>query len=339
MALLNVPIIDIAPVIAGDPEGSRKVAEQVNRACEDIGFLVITGHGVDSHLCDEVFKESGDFFDLPLEEKLKVKQWADDVTRGYSGMLAESVAYSRLKMTPGDLKESYSIGRLDVPEDEYFHRPEAASFFVENPWPAGRARMRAAYSEYFTRMEKLAGTILRIFAMALDIREDFFEDKINNHIGVLRVLNYPNQPEEPLPGQLRAGEHTDYTTLTILRLQDEYRPGGLQVQNRAGDWVDVPAVPGSFVVNLGDMMAYWTNDRWISTMHRVANPPREHAMNSRRMTLVFFHETNYDTTVECLPNCSNADNPPKYPPVSAGEYLRMKFTRQVTFDRQPAATA
>ncbi len=337
MALLNVPVIDIMPFLSGDADAKRKVAAAVNRACEDIGFLVVTGHGVDPALCNRVFDESTAFFDAPMEEKLIVKQWADDLPRGYSAPAAESVAYSRLNRTPGDLKESFTIGWLDIPADEYFHRPEAHNFFQANRWPAGRSGLRAAYSEYFTVMERLATDVLRIFALALDIREDFFADKVDRHIGVLRVLNYPNQPEEPLPGQLRAGEHSDYGTLTILRHEDEHRPGGLQVQNRAGVWVDVPAVPGSLVINLGDMMQCWTNDRWVSTMHRVVNPPRDRAQDARRMSIVFFHETNYDTVVECLPNCSGSGNPPKYPPVTCGEYLRVKFTRQVTFDREAAS--
>ncbi len=337
MALLKVPVIDIAPALANQPGGKRRVAAEVNRACEEIGFLVVTGHGVDGALCNRVFDESAAFFDLPMAEKLKVKQWADDIPRGYSAPAAESVAYSRLNRTPGDLKESFTIGRLEIPTDEYFHRAEAQSFFPENRWPAGRPGLRAAYSEYFQVMERLAADVLKIFALALDIREDFFADKIDRHIGVLRVLNYPNQLEEPLPGQLRAGEHSDYGTLTILRHEDEHRPGGLQVRNLAGEWVDVPAVPGSLVINLGDMMQRWTNDRWVSTMHRVVNPPRDRALDSRRLSIVFFHETNYDTLVECLPNCSGPGNSPKYEPVTCGEYLRLKFTRQVTFDREAAS--
>jgi isopenicillin N synthase-like dioxygenase len=336
MALLDVPVIDIAPALSSDRDAKRKVAAAVNRACEEIGFLVVTGHGVDPALCSQVFDESAAFFARPLEEKLKVKQWADEIPRGFSAIEAESVAYSRLNRTPGDLKESFTIGQLEIPNDEYHRRPEAQSFFAENRWPAGFPGLRTAYSQYFQVMEKVAANVLRIFALALDIREDFFDAEIDRHISVLRVLNYPDQPQAPLPGQLRAGEHSDYGTLTILRHQSEYRPGGLQVQNRAGDWVDVPVVPGSLVINLGDMMQRWTNDRWVSTMHRVVNPPREQASNSRRMSLVFFHETNYDTIVECLPNCSSAANPPKYPPVTCGEYLRLKFTRQVTFDRAEA---
>lgn len=337
MALLSVPVIDVGVFLARDPVGVRKVAQSVNRACEDIGFLVLTGHGVDEPLSADMFEESKAFFDLPLDEKLRVKQWGDDVPRGYSGIAAESVAYSRLKWTPGDLKESFSVGPVEVPNDEYYQRPDAGNFFAANRWPAHPPRLRQVYTSYFHAMERLCAEIMRIFAVALEIRENFFEDKIDKHISVLRAINYPPQSEDPLPDQLRAGEHSDYGTITILRHEQESRFGGLQVLNRAGDWVDVPVIPGSLIVNLGDMMQRWTNDRWVSTMHRVLNPPRDRALNSRRMSLVFFHEANYDAVVECLPNCSSPKNPAKYPPVTCGEYLHLKFTRQTTFER--AATA
>ena len=130
------------------------------------------------------------------------------------------MAYSRLKWTPGDLKESFSIGPLEVPAEEYYRRPESAALFAENRWPQGRERFREVYSQYYRVMERLAADVLRIFAAALEHPEHYFADKIDRHFGVLRVLNYPNQPQDPLPGQLRAGEHSDYTTLTILRHED-----------------------------------------------------------------------------------------------------------------------
>jgi isopenicillin N synthase-like dioxygenase len=164
---------------------------------------------------------------------------------------------------------------------------------------------------------------MRLFAMALELPEAYFDASINRHISRLRVRNYPALQTAPEPGQLRAGPHSDYGSLTILKTED--RPGGLQVAGKAGEWQDVPHVPGSFVVNIGDMMARWTNDRWVSTLHRVANPPPELAAHSRRQSLVFFHNPNYDAVVECLPGCSDAGTPPKYAPTTSGGHLREKF--------------
>ena len=235
--------------------------------------------------------------------------------------------YSRLKHTPGDLKETFSIGPIDVPADEYHTCAPAQSHFAANLWPARPLEFKPIWTEYFQRMEILAGTMMRIFALALQLPEDYFEDKIDRHVSALRVHNYPNQPEPPQAGQLRAGEHSDLGTFTILRHERERRPGGLQVHTRSGEWIDVPAIADSFVINLGDMMMRWTNDRWVSTPHRVVNPPRERALESRRVAAAFFHETNYDTIVECLPSCRSSVNPPKYSPISCGEYLYERIMR------------
>ena len=132
-----------------------------------------------------------------------------------------------------------------------------------------------------------------------------------------------------MPGQLRAGAHSDYGSLTILKA--EANPGGLQVYNKAGEWVDVPIVPDCFVVNIGDLMARWTNDRWVSTLHRVINPPREHALGSRRQSLVFFHNPNYDADISCLPTCIAAGEPPRYPATTSGEHLRSRFVATQTY--------
>src|SRR6266540_758931 len=216
MAHTSVPIIDIAPFLEGTVTGKRHVAAKVGRACEEIGFLTIVGHGVP----------------------------ADLVQRTY------------------------------------------------------------------------------------DISGRFFDEKIDPPLSFMRVINYPDQPDDPLPGQLRAGAHSDYGTLTILR--SENVAGGLQVRDRAGEWIDVVTLPESFVINIGDMMQYWTNDRWISTVHRVVNPPRDTTLGSRRQSIVFFHSPNENTLISCLDSCSSADNPPKYPPVLAGEHLRQKSEKAGT---------
>ncbi|HEY0200167.1 MAG TPA: 2OG-Fe(II) oxygenase family protein [Burkholderiaceae bacterium] len=176
-------------------------------------------------------------------------------------------------------------------------------------------------------MSSLAASLMRIFALALALPENFFDDKINEHISMLRVLSYPPQREAPLPGQMRAGAHSDYGSMTIV-LPDG---PGLQVFNKAGQWVDVPMVPGSFVVNIADLMMQWTNDTWVSTLHRVANPPAgDAARNTRRQSLVFFHQPNYDAMVECLPSCLAPGEKPKYAPISSGDHLKSKFVKQTT---------
>jgi isopenicillin N synthase-like dioxygenase len=179
-------------------------------------------------------------------------------------------------------------------------------------------------TQYYRAVSELAQTLMRIFALGLGLDERFFDNKIDRSISRLRIRNYPAQTTKPLPGQLRAGAHSDYGSLTILAAED--KPGGLQVCNVTGDWVDVPVIPGCFIVNLGDLMAQWTNDRWVSTLHRVVNPPRDRITGTERLSIAFFHQPNYDALVECLPSCLDAGTA-KYPAVTSGDHLIMKLTK------------
>jgi isopenicillin N synthase-like dioxygenase len=321
--LLSVPVIDVAPF--RDGSGKARVAAQVGQAVNDIGFLVITGHGVDPALIAAVQQASNAFFDLPAVEKLAVLKPAPDVTRGYIPLEAESVGRSQGLELPGDLNESLMIGPVDATEAAYFTGPAAGKHFHPNLWPERPAELRGLYEDYFRTMGRLAEELMAIFALALDLPEDFFADKIDRHISRLRVRNYPAPAVPPQPGQLRAGAHADYGSLTILRAED--KPGGLQVLNRAGDWVDVPITPDSFIVNIGELMARWSNDRWKATLHRVVNPPADQAAASRRLSLVFFHNPNYDAPVAALPGTVPAGEAPRYPATTSGEHLRSQFLR------------
>ena len=205
----------------------------------------------------------------------------------------------------------------------------AGPHFAPNVWPKALPEMRAVWERYFAEMSEVSRQVMRIFAIALNLDIDFFEDKINEHISMFRAVNYPDQPTPPLPGQLRAGAHTDYGSLTLLR--QEQRPGGLQVMTKSGEWFDVPAVKGALVVNIGDLMSEWTNDLWVSTLHRVVNPPRDAANDSRRISLVFFHQPNYDAMISCLPTCLQPGETAKHAPMSSGEHLFSKFVKQATF--------
>ena len=182
--------------------------------------------------------------------------------------------------------------------------------------------MKDVCAQYYSQMGELARDLLRLSALALELPERFFDDKVDRHIGRLTLRLYPEQMVTPLPGQLRAGAHTDYGTVTILRPGDSI--GGLQVADRHGEWHDVPTIPNSFVINQGDLMARWTNDRWISTLHRVVNPPPETLGGNRRLSIVFFHHPNYDTLIECLPTCKNSGETAKYPAVTVCRILRFE---------------
>ncbi|XAH23761.1 2-oxoglutarate and iron-dependent oxygenase domain-containing protein [Xylophilus sp. GW821-FHT01B05] len=326
MTLLSVPIIDLAPYFAGTPEGKAAVAREVDEACRSIGFLVITHHGIAPGLIARVSAASRAFFALPLADKRRVDRPRDDAVRGFSAVGEEGLSYSLEEQAPGDLKESFSIGPSNVPNDDYHRGPAAGAHFEPNSWPS-IAGFQEAYTEYFDAMSALSRSLMRIFALALKLDEHYFDDKIDQHISMFRVLSYPPQKEAPLPGQLRAGAHSDYGSLTIVLPDDK----GLQVFNKAGQWVDVPMVEGGLVVNIADLMMQWTNDQWVSTLHRVSNPPFEVASTNRRQSLVFFHQPNYDAMVECLPSCLAPGEQPKYAPVTSGDHLTSKFVKQTTF--------
>lgn len=325
--LTTVPVIDIAPFLGGAPAERQAVARAIGRACEDIGFFTIVGHGIDAPLVRRMYDVSRAFFDLPMAAKQRVRRPKPEQSRGYIGVGEENLAYGVGRDTI-DLKEFFAIGPVDVPDEPYYRAPAAYPSFAPNVWPERPPELRAIYVEYYRAMERLAGRLMRAFALALGLPEEFFSDKTDRHISGIRVINYPDQPQAPAAGQLRAGAHSDYGALTILKAENV--PGGLEVLNRAGEWVAVAPVADSFVINLGDLMMHWTNDRWISTLHRVANPPRDAALGSRRQSIVFFYQPNYDALIECLPGCCGPDHPAKYAPVTSGEHRLRKFLKTVS---------
>jgi isopenicillin N synthase-like dioxygenase len=321
-----VPVIDIAPYLAGTPQGKLRVAAELDRACREVGFYIIVGHGVDERLIEQVETVSREFFDLPLDEKMKVHIGDTPGAVGYAAVGDVALAYTRGQVAPPDLNESFQIAKVDVTDDEYFQSAAARGLIPNNRWPERPAALKGVYSKYYLRMGALAADLMRLSALALGLPETYFDDKIDRHISRLNIRLYPEQKIAPLPGQLRAAAHTDYGTVTILKPGDTI--GGLQIADRDGNWHNVPMIPGSFVINQGDLMARWTNDRWLSTLHRVANPPAEAKGGSRRLSIVFFHHPNYDATVSCLPTCVAAGVAPAYEPITVSDYYSLKKSQQ-----------
>jgi isopenicillin N synthase-like dioxygenase len=323
----SIPVIDIGPFANGSVKQQEAVASEVDRACSTLGFLIISGHRVPDGLIDEVRKVSLAYFDRPLEEKLKLRM-PPDRYRGYISLGSEALSYSLDEESPPDFKESFSIGPTGALDDDYHRAAKPGKFFAPNLWPEQPPGFRPAWEAYYGQMERVATELMRIFAVGLGMDKHFFDDKVDRHITNFSVLHYPEQAKEPLPGQLRAGAHTDYGSLTILK--PDNAPGGLQVLGKDGAWIDVPTLPGTLVVNLGDLMAEWTNDRWVSTLHRVVNPPRDKALGSRRLSMAFFHQPNYDAVIECLPTCASVDRPPRHSRTTSGEHVWMKITKHRT---------
>jgi isopenicillin N synthase-like dioxygenase len=321
--MTDIPVIDISPYLQGSPEGGREVANQINKACQEIGFFIIVGHGVDQPSVDRTYRTASDFFQLPVEDKLRIRQPDPSISRGYTPLKGESLSAGLGMGAPGDLKEMIDMGPVDIPGGEYYERPEAGHHFHPNLWPERPEGFEQTMKSYYRRMNRLANDLMGLFALALDLPEDFFYDKLDRNMSALRIICYPEQAEAPEPGQLRSGAHTDYGTLTIL--MSDQAAGGLQARHRDGYWVDVTPQPGSYVVNIGDVMQIWTNDRWVSTLHRVVNPPVELASTARRHSVVFFHQPNYDAVIETLPSCFGPLEPRKYDSFTYAEHWTRKW--------------
>ncbi len=307
--------------VTPDNTDDREEAGRIDRACREIGFFGITGHGVPATVIDGVWTSARDFFDLPLAVKQQVEMPHAGYPYGYSPYLNEGLSHSLGEAAPPDLKESFNMGPPEKPATPPTD-PDEAFAYAETLWPTEHPGFRPSWEAYYRAMSDLAARIMGLFALGLGLDGPFFDDRIDRHISALRAINYPPPTAPPLPGQLRLGAHSDYGSLTIL-LQEE-APGGLQVRDRGGVWRDAPHVPGSFVINIGDLMARWTNDRWVSTLHRVANPPAG-AGGTRRQSIAFFHQPNWDAQIECIPSCLAPGAVPKYPAIGSGALLMAKY--------------
>jgi isopenicillin N synthase-like dioxygenase len=323
----TVPVIDIGGYFSGDPAAKRAVAREIDAACRSIGFLVIAGHGVPDDLMGRLDAANRAYFAQPPEAKQRDGS-ADPIAihRGYYGLGSCSAAYSFDDSdTAPDYVERFTVNRVEIDADDPYYRTEQGRrIFVPNIWPADAPAFRAAWTDYYHAMERLAQSLMRLFALALDLDERWFDDKIDKHMTNLTANWYPDQQVPPVPGQLRFGAHSDYGSLTILKTED--KPGGLEVRAADGSWHKVPIVPGTLIVNLGDLMAQWTNDRWVSTVHRVVNPPPDRVGGAARLSIAFFHQPNYDALVECLPSCREG-GVAKYPPVTSGDHLETKLAK------------
>jgi isopenicillin N synthase-like dioxygenase len=315
-----VPVIDISGFLTGTAD-REDVVRAVDAACERVGFMVITGHGVPAELIDRMYHATQRFFAQPTEVKEALASPRGNHYRGYQ--LPTSFVYS--EGGPHDLAEGYEIARYDAPEDLIAagYGPEWVATYEGNIWPETPADFHAIWREYYGAVETLATQMMNICAAALGLPEGWFDDKFDRHTSYMSANNYWAQVEPPIEGQTRRTAHTDIGSLTILYQDDS--PGGLQVLDRSGRWCNVPALPGSFVINLGDLLAKWTNDKWVATEHRVVNPPRD-ITPSDRISIPYFQHPNFDALIECIPSCTSPENPPKYRSVLAGDWSKYRMT-------------
>jgi len=303
----RLPIIDFSAARSPALDDRRALAARLREVCRDVGFFYLDRHGLPGTLIADQLAWTRRVFALPAAELEKVSVAHSKAMLGFAGIATQALDAD----TPPDLKESFYVGVHRDPEHPYVqaglpnHGP--------NQWPA-LPGFREHTERYFAALSELSRQVLRILALSLDLDEGWFDPITRDPNSVLRLLHYPPHPQQAKANQLGAGAHTDWGGITLL-LQDD--AGGLEVRNAAGDWIRADPVPGTLVVNLGDMMQRWTNDLYVSTMHRVLNA----ASGRDRYSAAFFFNPDYHTPVECLPNCRSAERPPRYPRCTAGEHI------------------
>jgi isopenicillin N synthase-like dioxygenase len=312
--------VDLAPFRLGTAEDRAGVASAIDAACRDTGFLVLTGHGVPDEVVERWFEVCTAFFALPTEEKLGYVVEEAAANRGYTEPGREGLAYTLGDETPGDLFEAMTFGREDAVGPRY---EGLGHHFHPNLWPSRPEGMRDAFLAYEESLRAVADDVLRAMAIGLDLPETWLVDRCDGSVITTRAINYERQAgsPDPDPGQMGLGAHTDYGVLTLLAADDI---PGLQVR-REGRWHDVSVAPGTFLGNIGDMLAMWTNDRWHSTLHRVLPPRADPDAPVRRRSVARFLDGDPTVLVECIPSCCSAENPARYQPVVAGEWLRAKI--------------
>ncbi len=293
----------------------------MGRACEELGFFRIPLTAVSREVADAAWDAAAEFFALPAEEKRRVEFPEPGYPYGYSPFAAETLARSvgtDIPLRP-DLKESLSVG----PDCAATQPLDLDDVWVRAPslWPDRPSHLRHAWTAYYQELSTVAEHLMSVMAVALDLAPDYFVSMIDRPITSMRAIHYPEAPKTQRRDGLRAGAHTDYGTLTILRTDDV---PGLEIHSSDGAWVPVAPEPDTLIVNLGDSIAQWTNDRWPSTMHRVTAPNPD-----ARQSFAFFHMANWDATIECLPTCRIDGREPRHPPVQAGPWLMRKFQSTV----------
>jgi isopenicillin N synthase-like dioxygenase len=314
-----IPVIDVAPLLHGTPDEARRVADALGRACREVGFFYIRGHGVPAELRQRVFDTAAAFFSGPASIREAASFSGPGGNRGYIRLGGEALDPSK----PADVKEAFNIGLELAPED-----PELLArvpFRSANLWPQ-MPGFRDTMLDYFDRVWRLGRDLHRGFAMDLGLAADFFEAKLDKPLATMRLLHYPPVTAPLSTGQLGAGVHTDYGNVTLLATDEV---GGLMVQDRSGRWLDAPFMTDAFICNIGDCLMRWSNDIYVSTPHKVVSPP-----DADRYSVAFFLDPNPDAVVACLPTCIGPGHQAKYPDITGADFLRSRL--EPTYAKRPA---
>lgn len=309
----EIPVLDFGPYRAGENDALKHLGQQLRHACDNVGFYFVTNHGVPQDLIDSAFAAAAQFHAQPLEAKQALK--VNEHNIGYMGFKGSTTRSSRVhKNTKPNLNEAYFLKR-DLPAD---HPDVLANrrYRGANQWPAPSALpgFRETVIAYCDAVEAMAIKLLPIYAEALNLPHDFFDDKFQEPQYTLRMTHYPQVPDSEIENNAYAiAPHTDSGFMTLLP-QNELP--GLAIRLADGTWVEAPTLAGSYLVNTGDLGRRWTNDRFLSTPHRVV-----HRGDRSRYAIPMFVDCDIDAVMKCLPSCTTPTNPPRHEPTTYTEYM------------------
>ncbi|MEM9614333.1 MAG: 2OG-Fe(II) oxygenase family protein [Actinomycetota bacterium] len=334
----TVPTIDVSGWIDGDDAELDHIARAVDDACRTVGFMQVVGHGIGEHAVDGLTRAMDAFFAQPLDAKLALVPPRPSINRGYTAVKSERLSYSLGVDSPADLFEAFNVG---ASRDDFPHLDLEGDDYALNLWPAIEAvpAFQAGVEAWFGEVAAFAHRMTSILARALDVDADFFESFTDHSIDVLRMVNYTLEPGTEIePDQLGMGAHTDYGIVTVLWADPV---PGLQILDHDGVWHDVTPAPGAVLINLGDLLARWTNDRYVSTMHRVVPPVDAEGRSLPRRSAAFFHDGNADAVISTIDSCRDDAGETSYADVTVAEHLFQKLngSRGLELNQHAAAEA
>jgi isopenicillin N synthase-like dioxygenase len=324
VALDEIPVIDFGPFLWGDDAARRVVAAQIGDACRNIGFFYVANHAVPWATVERFFGLCAEFFAQPVEVKRAIAIEQSTCHRGWFSVGTENLDPAK-QTVDGDLKEGIKIGQ-DLPAN-HVYVAEGVALHGPNQWPARPADFTPTARELIGLLTNLGRHVMHAMAMALQLDEAYFDDRLTLPMCTLGPLHYPPQRGQVTEAQLGAGAHTDFGCITLLA---QHNVGGLQVRRSDGTWIAAPPIPGTFVVNIGDMMARWSNDVFCSTVHRVVN-----TSGQERYSMPFFFDPNFDADVSCLPTCATADRPARYATTTGLAHLQEKINESFAYRDAP----
>ncbi|MBF0277314.1 MAG: isopenicillin N synthase family oxygenase [SAR324 cluster bacterium] len=310
----EIPVIDLEPLFNGEA-GERLVGENLLSTVENVGFFYVKNHRIAQQLIDRVFEAGQEFYGAAAEQKSLVK--VRDYHRGYLPIGEATM--------PGvktiDLKESFIWG-LDVKNDDPDIR-RSQGLIAPNRWPDFMPKLKETLNEYFNASNELGKVLLRAFAAGMKLSHDYFTRSFSKPLTRGALIHYPPQPSKLGNEQFGVGPHTDYGCLTLL-CQDLV--GGLQVLHRNGTWITAHPIPETIVVNVGDLLHRWSNNKFLSNPHRVIN-----ASGGERFSVPVFVDPNWDTLID--PATPNGETP-LYEAVRCGDYIRSRYEQSFAYRQQ-----